>query len=608
MLPLLLAIFIIQGTYLDAYKAGIDLLNKGKLKEAETVLVEASSMKPDHIPTLKALADIYEKRKQYREAIEKYKKIVRLSPRDVSALSHLGDLYSWTGDYENGIVIYRRAIQIDPQNLGLKTGLAKIMRWAQRYDESESLYLEVLQKDPGNYEALKGLGKTLAIKGDFPLALKIIDKAIKLYPYSAELYKEKGTILGWQRNYQEAVRALKEAIKLSPEYGAAYRTLGDVYYWMKDYIHAIGAYKKAASIEHDNIENYILLAKTYRAMGQPGLAEEAIKRALRINPDDTRALNMLNEIRGRDGYALFEKAGNILHTAGFIFTLMLVFYIYKRNKRTLRKRHKLYLYFTNFMIPGLVVLTVGAYVGKNVLSTWIAGETVEDLAETLLFFSLGISFIILLKTQKRVSREFGRSVILAIGAHPDDIELGCGGLLLKAKDSGARIYGLTLTRGEKGNGKNGNRAEELEKAARFMEMDGFWIYDLPDTDLKNYIKEMKEIIEKKIKETGAELIFTHTPIDIHSDHKAVFEATKEAARHVSIISYEDVSTSREFVPNYYVDITDYVDDKIKLISFHKTQGDKTYMDPDVIRGRAAHRGLQCGVSYAEAFRVYKLMQ
>ncbi|MFQ5586805.1 MAG: PIG-L deacetylase family protein, partial [Thermodesulfobacteriota bacterium] len=97
-------------------------------------------------------------------------------------------------------------------------------------------------------------------------------------------------------------------------------------------------------------------------------------------------------------------------------------------------------------------------------------------------------------------------------------------------------------------------------------------------------------------------------LDIHSDHQAVFKATKEAARHCSILCYEDVSTPREFVANYFVDISGYIEDKLKLITFHKTQELKTYMDPEVIKGRAAHRGLQCGVTYAEAFSIYRLLR
>src|SRR4029077_10136689 len=110
--------------------------------------------------------------------------------------------------------------------------------------------------------------------------------------------------------------------------------------------------------------------------------------------------------------------------------------------------------------------------------------------------------------------------------------------------------------------------------------------------------------EDKITELRVRTVVTHSPHETHGDHIAVFEAAKEAARKCSLLCFESISTPKEFVPNYFVDITGYLPDKISAIGTHKTQGAKFYMDPELVRGRAAHRGLQAGVPYAEAFWVY----
>jgi LmbE family N-acetylglucosaminyl deacetylase len=142
-----------------------------------------------------------------------------------------------------------------------------------------------------------------------------------------------------------------------------------------------------------------------------------------------------------------------------------------------------------------------------------------------------------------------------------------------------------------------------------MRLDGYWVLDFPDTRLQECVTRMKEAIEARLADLGATTVLTHTDIDIHGDHRAVYAATREAARDVPVVlSYEDVSTPNEFVPNYYVDITDYVEDELKLVSFHRTQAHREYMDPEVIKGRAAHRGLQSGVTYAEAFRAHRIIQ
>ncbi|MDP2689733.1 MAG: PIG-L deacetylase family protein, partial [Deltaproteobacteria bacterium] len=259
------------------------------------------------------------------------------------------------------------------------------------------------------------------------------------------------------------------------------------------------------------------------------------------------------------------------------------------------------------LLPALVVITFATFLGKDALTRWLDTTMVEDVMEAVLFFALGVSFLALLWTERR-SQKFTNFVVLVVGAHPDDIELGCGGYIMKVKDGGGSVYGLTMTRGEKGAEDAKMREAELGRSARFMELDGFWQMDFPDTRLDTVVSEMKDSIEEKINETGATMVLTHTDIDIHADHRAVFESTKVAGRRISIMSYEDVSTPGEFMPNYYADITDYIEDKMKLVSLHKTQGGKTYMAPEAVKGRAAHRGLQANVQYAEAFKVYKLLR
>ena len=604
---LLVAILLAaQLTYMDYYEKGVALYEQGNLEDAESELKRSLASRPNYIPAIRALAELHAKKGELNEAISLYQRIVRLTPKNISARARLAELYSWNGDYEKAIVLYEDTLKLDPENQGVKTSLATVLRWAQRFGKAERLYKEVLEEEPDNYEALKGLAKTYALMGDYPDAIAHLNKAIELYPDAPELYKERGTVLAWQKKFKQAVENLKKAVELKPDYAQAYKTLGDVYYWMKDYKASIEAYKKALSIESDSVESHLSLAKVYMAMGNTYPAEEAVKSALRIDPSNPRALNLLNEIRGEDKARLTELLWEGIELVVFLMVLTLVFFTYRSKRRMLKRRHRLYLYFTNLVLPLLAIVSIISIAQRDVLAQYIDPHLVEDITEAVLFFVVGISFITLLWVEHR-TKEFREMVILAIGAHPDDVELGCGGFIMKAKDSGARVYGLILTRGERGTERD-RRKEEFEKAAKFMELDGYWIEEFRDTALSEQVSEIKSLIEERILQTGANLVLTHTPLDIHSDHKAVFEATKEGARKVSIMCYEDVSTPREFVPHYFVDITNYIDDKIKLISFHRTQADKPYMDPEAIKGRAAHRGLQCGVPYAEAFRIYKLVR
>ncbi|MBI5642877.1 MAG: tetratricopeptide repeat protein [Deltaproteobacteria bacterium] len=602
-----LAAYLLQATYIDLFNDGHRLLDQGNIKEAEVALKESASLNPGYAPALKGLGEAYVKLKRLPEAIEAYQRAIEINPKDIQARGRLAELYSWAGNHDKAIVTYRDVLELDPRNPVLKTGLATVLRWSHRYDEAERLFKEVLALEPENNEALKGLAKTYSMAGDLTSSVAVFEKAVSIYKEDYELHKELGTVLAWQKDFKKAIIELGRSIELSPNYAEAHRTKGDVYLWMKSYQQAIEAYKKATDIEPNNLENHLLLARVYKHTGDNHLAEESVKAALRIDPAAGGALELLRELRGGSGYLFINRVGDGVELTAFVFVFVLLFFTYRSRRRMLMRRHRIYFYFINFVLPALVFITFLSFLGRTSLTEWLDINLVEDIAEAILFFALGTSLMALLWTERR-SHDFLNLRILAIGAHPDDIELGCGAFIMKAKDSGAKIYGLTMTKGEKGTEKAGKREDELKKAARFMELDGVWINDFPDTRLSDSVSGMKDVIEEKLKETGATLVLTHTPIDIHSDHQAVFEATKVAGRNVSVLCYEDVSTPREFVPNYFVDVAGYIEDKMKLVSFHKTQGEKNYMDPEVIKGRAAHRGIQGGVQYAEAFRVYKLLK
>jgi LmbE family N-acetylglucosaminyl deacetylase len=264
--------------------------------------------------------------------------------------------------------------------------------------------------------------------------------------------------------------------------------------------------------------------------------------------------------------------------------------------------------FALWVVPAFLVLSIAGHFLRPLAWRWVDTRLLEAATEAALLAGLGVAFLAVLRTGPRV-REFEGQVVLAIGAHPDDLELGAAGFLAKLKDSGARVYGLTMTRGEKGTDDPERRAEEARRAAAFLGLDGLTLLDLPDTGLQERIPQMRAVIEGRIQELSATMVLTHTDADVHGDHRAVHAATREAARAVpTVICYEDVSTPREWTPNLYVDIGPYLDDHLRACAFHGSQEHRSYMDPKVIQGRAAHRGMQVGTSFALAFRTLNLVR
>jgi LmbE family N-acetylglucosaminyl deacetylase len=209
--------------------------------------------------------------------------------------------------------------------------------------------------------------------------------------------------------------------------------------------------------------------------------------------------------------------------------------------------------------------------------------------------------------------------ILAIGAHPDDLEILCGGTLAKYSKKGHKIFMAHLCDGSMG-GKNITpeelieiRDKEAKKAASLINAEVLGPI-AGDLDLYN-TREMRVEVIDIIRYTKPDIIITHSPDDYMPDHtitgKLVFEAaftatlpnykTKYPAYEViTPIYYMDTLVGLKFHPTHYVDITDFFEIKkqYKWIKGHHLS------DPiNLIETMSKFRGLQCGVLYAEAFRI-----
>jgi LmbE family N-acetylglucosaminyl deacetylase len=200
-----------------------------------------------------------------------------------------------------------------------------------------------------------------------------------------------------------------------------------------------------------------------------------------------------------------------------------------------------------------------------------------------------------------------RRRVLAVGAHPDDLELACGATLAKLVDTGHEVRGLVMSSGEVG-GNAGLRPAEAQRGASFLGLSGLRVHDFPDTKLETVTNDLVRAIEAAIKEFQPDVIFTHSAHDQHQDHYAVHQATLRAARaHHSILCFESPSVTRDFDPSVFVDIDGYVDVKVEAVLSHRNQAGKPYMTPGRVRGMAAFRGAQAKNTNAEAFEPVRLL-
>lgn len=188
-------------------------------------------------------------------------------------------------------------------------------------------------------------------------------------------------------------------------------------------------------------------------------------------------------------------------------------------------------------------------------------------------------------------------MILAIGAHPDDIEYGCLGTLWKT-DEPWQAFVCSL--GNAGDATTGAHRIAETTAALERRVTVRAAMGLPP------MQALTAILSEEIQARTPRLILTHSPHDTHQDHRKVYHATMAAARRmaVSIWCYGAPSQTAAFQPRRFVDVTDTWDRKLAALACHASQKDRPYFAPLVIlafhcRPHAALRGL----TRTEAFEI-----
>jgi LmbE family N-acetylglucosaminyl deacetylase len=198
--------------------------------------------------------------------------------------------------------------------------------------------------------------------------------------------------------------------------------------------------------------------------------------------------------------------------------------------------------------------------------------------------------------------------ILAIGAHPDDIEFGCGGALIKYAMRGHRLFMLVLTGGGSGAVTQTRMREQLA-SKKIMGVEEIFWGGYEDTHLHVDVNLIGKI-ENVIAEVQPDFIFCNYHDDTHQDHRHLSQAVMSATRYIRNVLFYEGPTTQNFNPHVFVDISDTLEVKMQALEAHQSQVTKTNIEDmyiiEMARASANFRGIQGRVKYAEAFHSLRL--
>jgi LmbE family N-acetylglucosaminyl deacetylase len=196
--------------------------------------------------------------------------------------------------------------------------------------------------------------------------------------------------------------------------------------------------------------------------------------------------------------------------------------------------------------------------------------------------------------------------VLAIGSHPDDIEIGCFATLARHSIDGDAIFGVIVTKGENGGEVEIRRNEAIE-AAKVINMKLIF-GDFPDGDVRENSK-LVTFLDNIVKENKINVIYTHSMNDRHQDHRAVSRASMSVSRNVQeVYCYEAVSLISSFTPQIFVDVTETFGYKISALRKFESQIERTFVEG--LEGIARYRASQTRLAgrLCEAFEAYKILK
>jgi len=202
---------------------------------------------------------------------------------------------------------------------------------------------------------------------------------------------------------------------------------------------------------------------------------------------------------------------------------------------------------------------------------------------------------------------FGKK-ILFLGAHPDDIELGCGALLANISK---RVDILAVTLSD--NQKNTALAKVVDEHYQSMEILGVGSEQivLGPFETRNFPRDRQEILEFLFdlnRKHRPDMVFVHTQADIHQDHSVTTMEALRAFRGTTVLGFDVMRSSYGFFPHFLIEVTqEDIEKKVEALAAYETYKEKYYFSPEIIRSTCVRHGSLAERPFAEGFDILRVI-
>ena len=202
---------------------------------------------------------------------------------------------------------------------------------------------------------------------------------------------------------------------------------------------------------------------------------------------------------------------------------------------------------------------------------------------------------------------FGKKVLF-LGAHPDDIELGCGALLHRVAKQ-TDVLCVTLSDNQKNPDLQNVKNEHFESMAVLgVPQEKIVLGPFTTRIFHDSRQEILEYFLKLRRDFQPDLIFTHSKQDVHQDHNTMTDEALRAFRGITVLGFDVVRSSYGFFPSFLVEVTEEnVNKKVEALSEYETYKDRYYFNSELTRSIMVRHGALAELPFAEGFDILRIV-